>query len=421
MLVPLPVMGQPAGLQEALAITEGWIRQYGWACLHRNYPDLGVTEQIYLTLQPVGLLYGVPFDYPSNIQESLITNDWPEKTGLGIAWLGSVAQMYSIRLQHAVRKPDIDRFTQGIRSWFHIHEADHQSQQSLFHYMAFWDMLAICDWLTEGNASHTTLPEYRKQVTEHKLFTIDVIASAAQANDTIEKEELTFLKKIIRNAGLNLSYREHVRDRIKNPVRIQGLDFSTLPPLGRKFIYDVACMIIMCDRHVTDEEELFLRQLAVNMSFTQAEADQSRAMVGLFMLRYQDQIPFLSGNQFTIRHVARVVKDRTLGLLGALKDESLETRDMALTFGKLLQMKLRMREREDMPSQQEIHAAIQQLKDIPRFAPFFSVIVFPVPGITEMYTLLALGIEEMTDHRIKLLPNSISRAIRTGRHHRFGQ
>jgi hypothetical protein len=65
------------------------------------------------------------------------------------------------------------------------------------------------------------------------------------------------------------------------------------------------------------------------------------------------------------------------------------------------------------PSPEELKEAVEQLKDIPRFLPFFIVVVVPVPGVTESYTLLAVTLEKWLGHKFRLLPSAISKAIRS--------
>jgi hypothetical protein len=51
------------------------------------------------------------------------------------------------------------------------------------------------------------------------------------------------------------------------------------------------------------------------------------------------------------------------------------------------------------------------LKDIPRFLPFFIVVIVPAPGVTEGYALLAVTLEKWLGRRISLLPSQFRKAF----------
>lgn len=96
-------------------------------------------------------------------------------------------------------------------------------------------------------------------------------------------------------------------------------------------------------------------------------------------------------------------------LLWAFITEGQETKDMMLTFlrqGKRIVIKNGSGEG---PTEEEIKAALEQLKDIPRMLPFLVVTVVPAPGITEGYVLLVLTVEKWLGQKIRLLPSSFRR------------
>ncbi len=59
-----------------------------------------------------------------------------------------------------------------------------------------------------------------------------------------------------------------------------------------------------------------------------------------------------------------------------------ETREMARLFFRLLAQKLRLNEREEPPSKEEVKEAIEQLKDIGRISVFASVSILPGGGFS---------------------------------------
>jgi hypothetical protein len=62
--------------------------------------------------------------------------------------------------------------------------------------------------------------------------------------------------------------------------------------------------------------------------------------------------------------------------------EARETREMARLFFRLLERKLKLDDRSEPPTEEEVKAAIEQLKDIGRISVFTSVSILPGGGIS---------------------------------------
>ncbi len=92
-------------------------------------------------------------------------------------------------------------------------------------------------------------------------------------------------------------------------------------------------------------------------------------------------------------------------LLWAFVMEGMETKDMVATFAKKGTGKLLFRTRSIEPSEEEMKKALAQLKDIPRFLPFFIFIAVPAPGVTEGYVLVAMTLEKWLGQKFSLLPS----------------
>lgn len=58
-------------------------------------------------------------------------------------------------------------------------------------------------------------------------------------------------------------------------------------------------------------------------------------------------------------------------------EEAGETEQMAVSFFKLLEAKLDLSGRKEPPSEEEVKAAIEQLKDVGRFSVFTTLVILP--------------------------------------------
>ncbi len=98
-------------------------------------------------------------------------------------------------------------------------------------------------------------------------------------------------------------------------------------------------------------------------------------------------------------------------MLWAMVMEGVETTRMMKVFARHGTGKLRLTPAHRNPTPEELHEAIEQLKDIPRFLPFFVVVVVPLPGIAEGYAVVALTLERWLGHKFRLLPSRFRNAL----------
>ena len=82
-------------------------------------------------------------------------------------------------------------------------------------------------------------------------------------------------------------------------------------------------------------------------------------------------------NRIFANRYARRAKHHIDKVLKGVDVEAAETRDMASSFFRLLEHKLKLNERTDPPSREEVKAAVQQLKDVGRFSIFVTAVILP--------------------------------------------
>lgn len=71
---------------------------------------------------------------------------------------------------------------------------------------------------------------------------------------------------------------------------------------------------------------------------------------------------------------ARGFIDKTMK---GIDQEADETREMASSFFRLLEHKLKLNDRTDPPSKEEVRAALEQLKDVGRYSIFVTAVILP--------------------------------------------
>lgn len=99
-------------------------------------------------------------------------------------------------------------------------------------------------------------------------------------------------------------------------------------------------------------------------------------------------------------------------MLWAMVMEGVETTRMVKVFARHGTGKLRLTPAHRNPTPEQLKEAVEQLKDIPRFLPFFVIVVVPVPGITEGYAVVALTLERWLGDRMKFLPSQFRHLLK---------
>ena len=98
-------------------------------------------------------------------------------------------------------------------------------------------------------------------------------------------------------------------------------------------------------------------------------------------------------------------------MLWAMVMEGVDTTRMLSVFGRHGTGKLRLTKASRNPSPEELQEALEQLKDVPRFLPFFVVVLVPLPGVTEGYALMAMTLEKWLGARFRFLPSRMRKVM----------
>jgi hypothetical protein len=110
------------------------------------------------------------------------------------------------------------------------------------------------------------------------------------------------------------------------------------------------------------------------------------------------------------RHIQSVIQ-MPKKMLWALYMEGVETTQMVDTFVRQGQGKLLVNMSARQPTPEELDKAREQLKDLPKFLPFFVLVIVPLPGVTEGYALMAVTLENWLGRKISLLPSQFRKVF----------
>ncbi len=394
---------------------------------------------LYFMLLHSGLIYGFPFVYPFQpAPASNMPRKWVTKLLLVDLILFSVLDHFkSSALDYEMQ---VDRAATLIRIYFSglrqqsggmsvgtigrllsEHISFRQNwvdwRRSGINCHLFWDWYFFQLYLEaldrDAQPSQDLFADMLQRKKQLKMLTMQLIAAAAHSDHKLDLSERVLQHHFQKSAPF---FTDSERRKIKRNFD-KGVELSDihLPPLewtARRYLLDISLMTLFADKEIQEAEELFLQQLLTKLELKEEDLVEAKLALGGFLLRYGRRLSFFNSQKASAALIAKTLGDNMLSLRTATHGEYRETVDMALTFGRLLKHQLGIRRGAKLPSEEEIAQALDQIQDLPRFLPFFSLVFVPVPGITEMYIMLAYSIEKLTKNNVRLLPSHFSKMVK---------
>ncbi|MEQ8704468.1 MAG: hypothetical protein RIC19_11140 [Phaeodactylibacter sp.] len=399
-------------------------------------------QPLFQCMQRSGISFGFPVTYPFEGQKEEVERlKRPELAKLIL--LDTL--FYAVFLMEAQPKGQayremVDRFGRTLGDYYHqLHHLSAgrtynfveeilfervQYKRSYFDFRRsginshlFWDIYGFQQYYQqsrEGRPSEAWAAALQQELKELKVLTLKVIAAAIHADWEVTRQEKFLIKQFRRSARILSPNEQHaVRNLIRSGPSAWDIQIpENLHWAGRRHLLDVALMGVYADSEIDLQETHLLAELAFRLRLTDDDLISSKANLGVFLFQYGEQLHFYKARKAGVQLVWDAVAENTLKLGRAARMEAVETRDMALTLSRLLHRRFRPNSKTPIPDEAEIKAAMEQLKDLPRFLPFFSLIFMPVPGITELYIITALSLERFSRGKISLLPSQLRRLSR---------
>ncbi len=395
---------------------------------------------LYLCLQHSGMLYGFPVYYPFRpaapfieglapvylakliLLDTIVYAIWLEEGKPGgqayarlVARVGSCLRAYYLRLHEYGPGQPVEYTEEAL-----FHQVRYKKNHLDFRHTGinshlFWDLYFFREYYLrqrEAEAGADYFRELAGRKREMKELALRVAVAAVHADWRLQRQEKRLLRQFRRSARLlNAAERQQARALFNKGLSLDDIRFPPLDWIARRYLMDISLLAIYADADIDLQEDSFIRQLAFCLQLDESDLLSSKADLGSFLYLHGRSLNFYDARKAGLLLLGQAVFENMLKLGHAARMEAVETRNMAFTFGRLLAAKLRLNGQRELPSEEEIREAIEQLKDIPRFLPFFSLVFMPVPGITEMYIVLALSLEKLSGGAISLLPSQIRKAV----------
>lgn len=384
-------------------------------------------EQYQLMLNS-GLIYGFPFIYPLQPQPN---STLPPKVANQLLLLDLL--WYSILTSPVKEEPSvlIREFYQGMNNQVSSRTtsletliSDHVNFSS--HWLnwgkkgvnthLFWDWYLFQEYLLacqHGALSAALFELLRRRQKYLQGTTLRLIAAAIHSDAQVRHREKILDHYFVDcNQLFTGEETQAFRHLFRDGLALEDVEIPEKGTLAARYWLDVTLLVLSADQNFHPQEYIFVRQLMELLQLKDEDLVQSQLILGGFIYRFGRKIPFLNSRKISLLLISRALSDNFRTMKYATQAEYQETVQMATTFGHLLQHHLGLGKEKKMPTEQELKAAFTQLKDVPKFLPFFTVFFVPVPGLTESYILLAYTIERLTGNSIRLLPSNFSRIIK---------
>lgn len=123
-------------------------------------------------------------------------------------------------------------------------------------------------------------------------------------------------------------------------------------------------------------------------------------------LPVRDHRSYLFARKYAVK--TKKLIDEGVSIIG---EEAGETEEMARSFFKLLEAKLDLSGRKEPPTEEEVKAAIDQLKDVGRFSIFTTLVILP-GGVISLLGLELLA-RRFGIRGFNLIPSSFRRRMKS--------
>ena len=242
--------------------------------------------------------------------------------------------------------------------------------------LLFLDVFFFGEWIVNRHeeASVENIQQHRDDV---HLLLLQVMASAAYADNTIQEEEKVLFNQFLASAHLPETLEKKAAEYINKGVDIDTIDLSPAKTwLLKKYILELAILTVWADQIVTEEEKKFIVQLSDQLGFTREELEKSMVAIESFVLSNWGNIPFLqSKNSFDD------IRARFLERISEVMVQNQSRISEEIKESKELMMLLNKSNETDLNEEEQIKVRTE-LIDILKTLPTFVIIALPGSFLT---------------------------------------
>jgi hypothetical protein len=242
--------------------------------------------------------------------------------------------------------------------------------------LLFLDVFFFGEWIVNRN-EEATVQKIQQHRDDVHLLLLQVMASAAYADNTIQEEEKVLFNQFLASAHLPEKMEKAAAEYINTGVNITAVDLSPAKTwLLKKYILELAILTVWADKIVTEEEKQFIAILSDQLEFSREELEKSMVAIESFVLSNWGNIPFLqSKNSFDdirarfLERISEVIHQNQNRISSEIK----ESKEL---------MKLLTKANETDLNEEEQIKVRTELIDILKTLPTFVIIALPGSFLT---------------------------------------
>ncbi len=393
---------------------KGWLKKYTdyrsgqpfsvQASLVDTDPET-LEKSIYNFLQPTGLLYGFPVEFPFQEEAHPTSNFYATSDKAQLIFLdclfGSLSA-YSANFSGNSEKrfagmcellsayfdslPGSRQAAEAKKPWAwrqlfikntNPYERLEQNLKKHLNFSAgltsfsvyFANSLLFLDiygCMRYSASSVKTLPgklaEVKAEQQKLRVTALKLIAAAAHANGIIEKEESQIYFQFLRSANINPELSQQLREVFDKGITLQEIEIPEVSWLAKRYFLEVAILTIMADKDVSVEEEIFLWQLCGRLNLPTAELEQAMAALQTFLITHESTLHFFK-NEIRFSFASESLKTRIGRIISQNKDRILmELKKSSDTYALLQKARLGpLTSDEKRKIKQQLYAIIRNI------------------------------------------------------------
>ena len=401
---------------------KGWLKEYikyrsPFPINLKQYPIQEQDPLLYTIIQPTGLIYGHPIHAPgvrhpkeqrwnslgkmkivvlesfihsASLKEARLPESEKDWQDYYLETSQSIGQFYSIldpkvskKTLFFFNKPSVEdnRFTEQIlhRRLFVKSRWDNYWARLFQNSLLFLDTYYFGEW--RAGRFHNI--KWHKDAM--KVLLLKVIAAAAHSNQIIAREERNMFFTFLSSSNLSKAQSASSREAFKDGITLDQIDLRQADTwLLKKYVLEMAILMIWADKVVNLEEKNFLTQLAKRLDISEEEVDISLIAIESFVIENWKEVYFLQS-----KHSFQAISETILQRITAVLKNHEASIEQEIKKNQKLWSLLKKSETKELTDEEKENAR-RQLIDIIKRLPAFVTIALPTSFLTLPILLKAL-------------------------------
>jgi hypothetical protein len=153
-----------------------------------------------------------------------------------------------------------------------------------------------------------------------KIMVLKVLAAAAHSNNLIEREERNMFFSFLSSANLTKGHEKLLKEAFRDGITVEQIDLRQADTwLLKKYVLELAVLMIWSDQKVEIKEKAFLLKLSSFLGFSEMDLEVSLIAIESFVIENWKEVYFLQS-----KHSYQVIGETILTRLKFIVDKNKE-------------------------------------------------------------------------------------------------